>query len=58
MDTDERMLRVTLATDCMASMLVPAAQVVEFLVETFTVVPTGSELDRVDLDAEIAALLG
>jgi len=49
---------VTLATDCMASMLVPAARVVEFLVETFTVVPTGSELDRVDLDAEIAALLG
>src|SRR4051794_29538748 len=58
MDSDERMLRITLATDCLATMLVPAAQVVEFLIESFTVVPTGSELDRVDFDAEIAALLG
>jgi hypothetical protein len=57
MDSDERMLRLTLATDCLATMLVPSGPVVEFLVETFTVVPTGSELDRVDLDAEIAALL-
>jgi sporulation and cell division protein SsgA len=57
LDSDERMLRITLATDCLATMLVPAAQVVEFLVESFTVVPTGSELDRVDFDAEIAALL-
>ena len=58
MDSDERMLRITLATDCLATMLAPAAPVVEFLVETFTVVPTGAELDRVDLDAEIAALIG
>jgi hypothetical protein len=58
MDSDARMLRFTLATDCLATMLAPAGLVVEFLVETFTVVPTGSELDRVDLDAEIAALLG
>ena len=58
MNSDERMLRITLATDCLATMLAPAANVVEFLVETFTVVPTGTELDRVDLDAEIAALLG
>ena len=58
LDSDERMLRFTLATDCLATMLAPAALVVEFLVETFTAVPTGSELDRVDLDAEIAALLG
>jgi hypothetical protein len=58
MDSDERMLRITLATDCLATMLAPADRVVEFLVETFTVVPTGAELDRVDIDAEIAALLG
>jgi len=57
LDSDERMLRITLATDCLATMTAPASQIVEFLVETFTVVPTGSELDRVDLDAEIAALL-
>src|SRR4051794_21249660 len=57
MDSDERMLRITLATDCLATMLAPAGRVVEFLVETFTAVPTGSELDRVDFDAEIAALL-
>jgi sporulation and cell division protein SsgA len=58
LDSDERMLRITLATDCLATMITPASPVVEFLVETFTVVPTGSELDRVDFDAEIAALLG
>ena len=57
-DTDDRMIRITLATDCLATMLTPMTKVVEFLVETFTAVPTGSELDRVDLDAEIAALLG
>jgi len=54
---EDRVLRITLATDCMATMLAPADKVIEFLVETFAVVPTGSELDRVDLDAEIAALL-
>ena len=54
---EERALRITLATDCLATMTAPASRIVEFLVETFTVVPTGSELDRVDLDAEIAALL-
>src|SRR3954451_25462638 len=36
MDSDERMLRITLATDCLATMLAPAGRVVEFLVETFT----------------------
>jgi hypothetical protein len=56
--TEERVLRVTLATDCLATMLVSMDRVVEFLVETFALVPTGAELDRVDLDAEIAALLG
>jgi len=54
----ERTLRITLATDCMATMLASTDRVVEFLVETYAVVPTGSELDRVDFDAEIAALLG
>ena len=53
----ERQLRITLATDCMATMLASTDRVVEFLVETYAVVPTGSELDRVDFDAEIAALL-
>jgi hypothetical protein len=53
----ERRLRITLATDCMATMVASTDRVVEFLVETFGVVPTGCELDRVDLDAEIAALL-
>ena len=57
-DDDERLLRITLATDCLATMITSAARVLEFLVETYAIVPTGSELDRVDLDAEIAALLG
>jgi hypothetical protein len=56
--TEERRLRVTLATDCMATMLASTDRVVEFLVETYGVVATGTELDRVDFDAEIAALLG
>jgi hypothetical protein len=53
----DRQLRLTLATDCMATMLASTDRVVEFLVETYAIVPTGSELDRVDFDAEIAALL-
>jgi hypothetical protein len=56
--SEERALRITLATDCLATMLVSLDRVVEFLVETFALVPTGTELDRVDLDAEISALLG
>jgi hypothetical protein len=56
--SEERRLRVTLATDCMATMLASTDRVVEFLVETYGVVATGAELDRVDFDAEIAALLG
>jgi hypothetical protein len=55
---EERAVRITLATDCLATMLVSMDRVVEFLVETYALVPTGTELDRVDLDAEIAALLG
>jgi hypothetical protein len=58
LDEDTRQLRITLATDCLATMLASSDRVVEFLVETYAIVPTGSELDRVDLDAEIAALLG
>jgi hypothetical protein len=58
MDGAERLLRITLATDCLATLLAPVHRVMEFLVETYAVVPTRSELDRVDLDAEIAALLG
>jgi hypothetical protein len=57
-DDDEKRIRITLATDCLATMLTTTSSVVEFLVETFEVVPSGTELDRVDLDAEIAALLG
>jgi len=57
-DDADRTLRITLATDCLATMITPASPVIEFLVETFTMVPTGAELDRVDLDAELAALLG
>lgn len=55
---DERTLRITLATDCLATMVASTDRVIEFLVETFAIVPTGTELDRVDFDAEIAALLG
>jgi hypothetical protein len=56
-DIDNRDLRITLATDCLATMIADRAKVVEFLVESFTIVPSGCELDQVDLDAEIAALL-
>jgi hypothetical protein len=57
-DVDEKLIRITLATDCLATMTAPRDKVVEFLVEAFTAVPSGCEMDRVDLDAEIAALLG
>jgi hypothetical protein len=53
----DRDIRITLATDCLATMLAPRDRVVEFLVETFTRVPSGAEFDGVDIDAEIAALL-
>lgn len=35
----------------------PLAKVVEFLTETYTAIPTGSESDHVDLDAELALLM-
>jgi hypothetical protein len=54
-DIDSRELRITLATDCLATMLAPRDEIVEFLVETYTVVPSGSEFDW---DAEISSLLG
>jgi hypothetical protein len=53
-----RELRITLATDCLATMLAPRDKVVEFLVETYALVPSGTECDRIDFDSEIAALLG
>ncbi len=56
MDEAVRLVRITLATDCMATMVTSSDPITEFLLETFALVPTGSELDRVDLDAEIAAL--
>jgi hypothetical protein len=51
-------IRITLATDCLATMIASRDAVVEFLIDSFTAVPSGSELDRIDLDAELAALLG
>jgi hypothetical protein len=57
-DMDSREIRITLATDCLATMIAPRDKVVEFLVASFTAVASGCELDRIDFDAEIAALLG
>ncbi|HVS69538.1 MAG TPA: SsgA family sporulation/cell division regulator [Mycobacteriales bacterium] len=53
----EQEIRITLATDCLATLLAPRDKVAEFLIETFTRVPSGAEFDNVDFDAEIAALL-
>jgi Streptomyces sporulation and cell division protein, SsgA len=53
----QRGVRITLATDCLATMLAPRNRVVEFLIESFTRVASGAELDGVDFDTEIAALL-
>ncbi len=36
---------------------VPLGELVEFLTRTYTAVPTGSESDFVDLDAELALLM-
>jgi hypothetical protein len=51
-------VRITLTTDCLATMLAPRDKIVEFLVETFTLVASGCEFDEIDFDAEINALLG
>lgn len=56
-EASERLLRITLATDCLATMVTSADRAVEFLVETYAAVPTGAELERIDFDAEIEALL-
>jgi hypothetical protein len=56
-DVTGHQLQITLATDCLATMTTPRDKVVEFLVESFALVPSGTELDSVDLDSEIAALL-
>lgn len=56
-DPDRRDVRITLATNCLATMIAPRDKVVEFLVDSFTAVPSGCELDRIDMDAEIASLL-
>ena len=57
-DLNSRELRITLATDCLATMLADRDRVVEFLVETYTVVASGAEFDSIDFDAELAAILG
>jgi hypothetical protein len=55
-DADRREIRITLATDCLATMIAPRDKIVEFLVEAYTAVPSGCEMDGVDIDAEIATL--
>jgi hypothetical protein len=57
-DLPGRMLRIVLATDCMATMIAPSDPVVEFLVESFARVPSGTESCHVDFEAEISSLLG
>jgi Streptomyces sporulation and cell division protein, SsgA len=54
---DRREIRITLATDCLATMTADRDKVLEFLVASFTAVPSGCEMDQIDFDAEIAALL-
>jgi hypothetical protein len=56
-EADRHEIRITLATDCLATMTADRDTVVEFLVDSFTAVSSGSEMDSVDLDAEIASLL-
>jgi hypothetical protein len=57
-DLPGRQLRITLSTDCLATMVAPSDPIVEFLVESFARVPSGTETEHVDFDAEIASLLG
>jgi hypothetical protein len=56
-DLDSRDIRFTLATDRLATMTASRDKIVEFLVESFTVVASGCEVDRLGVDVEIAALL-
>lgn len=57
-DGGEWLVGITLATDTVASLVTRADRVAEFLTETYVLVPSGCETDHIDLDAEIAALLG
>jgi hypothetical protein len=57
-DIPGRQLRITLATDCLATMIAPSDPIVQFLVESFARVPSGTESEHVDFEAEIASLLG
>jgi hypothetical protein len=57
-DLDSREMRITLATDCLATLLAPRDRVVEFLVESYTVVASGAEFETIDFDSELAAILG
>lgn len=56
-DRETREILFTLATDCLATMTADRDKVLEFLVASFTAVPSGCEMDRIDFDTEIAALL-
>jgi hypothetical protein len=51
-------VRITLATDCLATMMADRNKVLEFLLASFSAVPSGCEMDQIDFDAEIAALFG
>lgn len=51
-------LRITLATDCLATMTAPRDPIVAFLIESYAAVPSGTEMEHVDFDAELASLLG
>jgi hypothetical protein len=50
-------LRITLSTDSVATMLLSTDAAMEFLMESFVLVPSGSEADHIDFDSEISALL-
>jgi hypothetical protein len=54
--TDGPQVRITLATDSIATMTASSARVVEFLVESLTEGPAGTEMDRVDVDRELDLL--
>ena len=54
---DGREVDITLTTDCRATLSAPRDTVVAVLVEVFSAVPVGTELDHLDIDAELAALL-
>jgi hypothetical protein len=57
-DAPHDVVRITLATDCLATMTADRNKVLEFLLASFSAVPSGCEMDQIDFDAEIAALFG